>query len=167
MLLCTQGLDNNRNKRLLCAVLTFACAQFIFGILFMAEGISTNNMTMMFNSWYCPLNSVSSAICDAIITISICIYLRPFRSSPFRKVDFIHHLHFIFVQMGTITCVTALTMYSQIRTSGTYLTTGPAGVLSKTYTNSMLAVLNARKTFRDRERANLSVLELPTIPTIR
>ncbi|KAL4077596.1 hypothetical protein J3A83DRAFT_4214962 [Scleroderma citrinum] len=87
-----------------------------------------------------------------------------------RKVHFIHHLHFIFVQMGTITCATALTMvifYPQIQTSGTYLTIAPAGLLSKTYTNSMLAVLNARKTLRDRERANLSVLELPTIPTIR
>ncbi|KAL4071690.1 hypothetical protein V8B97DRAFT_2109877 [Scleroderma yunnanense] len=136
---------SDRNKRLLCAVLTSAGAQFTFGMLFMAEGISTNNMTMMFNTWYCPLNSVSSAICDAIITISICIYLRPLRSSPFRKVHFIHHLHFIFVQMGTITCVTALTMvilYSQIHTSGTYLTAGPGAVLSKSWYHFTLVRLN-------------------------
>ncbi|KAL4071692.1 hypothetical protein V8B97DRAFT_2109878 [Scleroderma yunnanense] len=127
---------SDRNKPLFCAVLTFACAQFIFGMLFMAEGISTNNMAIMFNSWFCPLDSVSSAICDAIITISICVYLRPLRSSPFRKVHFIHHLHFIFVQMGTITCATALTMvifYPQIQTSGTYLTIAPAGLLSKSW----------------------------------
>ncbi|KAL4071693.1 hypothetical protein V8B97DRAFT_1961885 [Scleroderma yunnanense] len=76
--------------------------------------------------------------------------------------------------MGTITCpfhtlvpLLLRCTYSQVCTSRTYLTAGPGAVLSKTYINSVLAVLNARKTLRDRERANLSVLELPRIPTTR
>ncbi|KAL4071686.1 hypothetical protein V8B97DRAFT_425723 [Scleroderma yunnanense] len=58
-------------------------------------------------------------------------------------------------------------LYSQAHISGKFLTAAPSGVLSKIYANSMLAVLNARKPIRDRERAGPSVVELPTLVTIR
>lgn len=157
---------SGQNKPLLCAVLATAWAQLIFGILFMIEANATNSIT---NTLYCPLNSLASAACDAIITISIWIYLRPLRNSLLQKDQYIDQFNLIFVQMGMITfatCVLMIIFYSQIPVSGSYLTAGPGAVLSKTYTNSMLAVLNARKPFRDREHANLSAFELPTIMSI-
>ncbi|KAL4077591.1 hypothetical protein J3A83DRAFT_4214841 [Scleroderma citrinum] len=53
--------------------------------VFIAQ-VNSHDIAMLFNSWFCPAISMSSAICDAIITIGIFIYLRPLRNSPFRYV---------------------------------------------------------------------------------
>ncbi|KAL4065944.1 hypothetical protein J3A83DRAFT_4261743 [Scleroderma citrinum] len=159
-----------RNKPLICLVLIFACAQLVFGMLFAADGYSTQNVTVLFNNWFCSVTSLASAICDLIITISAFIYLRPLRHSAIRKVHYIQQFNFIFMQMGLVTSITSLMVtifYSQFHTSVVYLASAPTMMLSKAYTNSMLAVLNARKSIRDRERANPSAVELPTLPLIR
>ncbi|KIM65466.1 hypothetical protein SCLCIDRAFT_1159071 [Scleroderma citrinum Foug A] len=156
-----QGVHSNQfsdqNKPLLCAVppdqLATAWAQLMFTI----EANAANSIT---NTLYCPLNSLASAACDAIITISIWIYLRPLRNSPFHKDQYIDQFNLIFVEMGMITFATGVLMmilYTQISASGSYLTAGPSAVLSKSqyrftttgvdltiyhiaYANSMLAV---------------------------
>ncbi|KAL4077592.1 hypothetical protein J3A83DRAFT_4185942 [Scleroderma citrinum] len=170
-----------RNKLLICAVLTCSCAQLVSLLIskiqvLLAEGNSTHNITTLFDTWFGAFDGISCAVCDAIITISVFIYLRPLRNSPVR-------FNFLFVQMGLITLnpitgclliidfsVTTLMvaiLYDPVLTSGKYLTATPGAILSKTYTNSMLALLNARKQIRDRERANPSAVEIPTLATIR
>lgn len=51
--------------------------------------------------------------------------------------------------------------------SGRFYTAAPEVVVGNFYTISMLAVLNARKSIRDRERLAHNLTELSTIPTIR
>ncbi|KAL4071687.1 hypothetical protein V8B97DRAFT_1961770 [Scleroderma yunnanense] len=126
-----------RNKLLICAVLTCSCAQLVVGMILLAEGNSTHNITTLFDTWFGAFDGISCAVCDAIITISVFIYLRPLRNSPVRyvqvmslcilgrdhrdvfflsvctypivrKVHYIHRFNFLFVQMGLITLVTTL-----------------------------------------------------------
>ncbi|KAL4065952.1 hypothetical protein J3A83DRAFT_4261854 [Scleroderma citrinum] len=154
------------NKPLICLVLSFACTQLVFA----ASAYTTREVAALFDNWFCSVTSLSNAICDVIIMISTFIYLRPLRNSPIRKVHYIRQFNFIFMQMGLITSITSLMLaifYTQFHTPAMYLANAPTLMLSKTYTNSMLAVLNARKLVRDRERANPSAVELPTLPTIR
>ncbi|KIM54265.1 hypothetical protein SCLCIDRAFT_386629 [Scleroderma citrinum Foug A] len=102
--------------------------------------------------------------------MSTFIYLRLLRNSPIRKIHHLHKFNFLFVQMGLITLVTTLMvaiLYIPVLSSGKYLTAAPGAILSKTYTNSMLALLNARKQMRDRERVNPSAIEIPRLATIR
>jgi len=74
--------------------------------------------------------------------------------------------------MGLFTFINALAMvvlYTiQHRTLGQFLTNAPGVILSKSYVNSMLAVLNARKGIRDaQQNARAHSIELPTLPTLR
>ncbi|KAL4069247.1 hypothetical protein J3A83DRAFT_4249894 [Scleroderma citrinum] len=160
-----------RNKPLICAVLTSAWTQLIV-IYFVLHPIgrnSTQNSATMLDSWVSPAGAISSAVCDAIITISIFIYLRPLRNSPLRKANYLRQFNFVFMQMGVITFTTNLTVLilllcSPDLTSGKYLGIVAGTLLPQTYTNSMLAVLNARKPIRDRERDDQSaIVEIPTL----
>ncbi|KAL4074030.1 hypothetical protein J3A83DRAFT_4233041 [Scleroderma citrinum] len=154
---------SGRNKPLICAVLTSAWTQ----LMLLLEENSTQNSATVFDNWVSPVGAISSAVCDGIITISIFIYLRPLRNSPLWKASYLRQFNFIFIQMGIITFATTLTvliLYSPDLTSGKYLSTAPGTILPKIYTNSMLAVLNARKPIRDRERADQSaIVEVPTL----
>ncbi|KIN96638.1 hypothetical protein M404DRAFT_242551 [Pisolithus tinctorius Marx 270] len=72
--------------------------------------------------------------------------------------------------MGLITFMGALAMtilYFQDQLVGKYFTAAPGAILGKTYANSMLAVLNARKSIRDQQQAQALPLEIPTLPSIR
>ncbi|KIM65761.1 hypothetical protein SCLCIDRAFT_112049, partial [Scleroderma citrinum Foug A] len=111
----------------------------------------------------------SSAVGDAIITVSIFWYLRSSQTGVIRGENYIQKLNRIFVQMGLITFINSLMtaiLYYQTTPTGRCLTAVPGSVLCKSYTNSMLAVLNARKLIRDQQRAQMSMVEIPTIPTI-
>ncbi|KAG2073772.1 hypothetical protein BDR04DRAFT_1180442 [Suillus decipiens] len=48
-----------------------------------------------------------------------------------------------------------------------FYTAAPGAVLGKSYMNSMMTVLNARKSIREREQLGYNLTELPTILTIR
>ncbi|KAI6123064.1 hypothetical protein EV401DRAFT_1299617 [Pisolithus croceorrhizus] len=115
-------------------------------------------------------NALASAICDAIITASIYFCLRRSQNGlGLLQENSIQKLAFVFVQMGLITFTSALTtsaLYYESDLVGRYFTAAPVSLLSKTYSNSMLAVLNARKCIRDqRQSAQASPSELPTLPT--
>ncbi|KAL4065792.1 hypothetical protein V8B97DRAFT_1982018 [Scleroderma yunnanense] len=99
-----------RNKPLICAVLTSAWTQLILGLVLLLEENSTQNSATMLDSWVSPAGAISSAVCDAIITISIFIYLRPLRNSPLRKANYLRQFNFVFMQMGVITFTTNLTV---------------------------------------------------------
>lgn len=60
-------------------------------------------------------------------------------------------------------------LYYQDQLVGKYLTAAPGAILGKTYSNSMLAVLNARKPIRDQQQqqqAQVRPSEIPTLPSI-
>lgn len=159
----------NRNKFLTGAVLIAALVQFGFGVALLGAVCHSELINTLFVSPFSPVNALGSAICDAIITTSIYFYLRSSRAGLLWKDNYIQKLNFVFVRMGVLTCLGALAMtilYYYDQKSGSNLTTAPGAILGKTYANSMLAVLNARKGIRDRQQAQALPLEVPTLPSI-
>ncbi|KAI6013076.1 hypothetical protein BKA83DRAFT_4362937 [Pisolithus microcarpus] len=158
----------SQNKLLTGAVLITALLQFGFGIVLLGAVCHTGLTSTLFVSPFSPINAFGSAICDAIITTSIYFYLRSSPAGLLRKETYIQKLNFVFVRMGLVTCLSALAMailYYQDQMSGQGFTAAPGAILGKTYANSMLAVLNARKGIRDHQQA-APPLEIPTLPSI-
>ncbi|KAI5984660.1 hypothetical protein EDD15DRAFT_1722478 [Pisolithus albus] len=117
---------------------------------------------------FSPINAFGSAICDAIITTSIYFYLRSSPAGLLRKETCIKKLNSVFARMGLFTFLCALAMailYYQDQMSGQNFTAAPGAILGKTYANSMLAVLNARKSIRDHQQAT-PPLDIPSLPSI-
>ncbi|KAG1858137.1 hypothetical protein F4604DRAFT_1795136 [Suillus subluteus] len=50
---------------------------------------------------------------------------------------------------------------------GQFYAAAPGAVIARSYMNSMMTVLNARKSIREREELGYILTELPAIPTIR
>ncbi|KAI6123054.1 hypothetical protein EV401DRAFT_1948410 [Pisolithus croceorrhizus] len=146
----------NRNKFLTGAVLIAALVQFGFGVVRYVMACLNQICIDEYAEQFSPVNALGSAICDAIITTSIYFYLRSSRAGLLWKDNYIQKLNFVFVRMG----------YYYDQKSGSNLTTAPGAILGKTYANSMLAVLNARKGIRDRQQAQALPLEVPTLPSI-
>ncbi|KAI6118023.1 hypothetical protein F5141DRAFT_1095689 [Pisolithus sp. B1] len=159
-----------RSKLLTCGVLVAALIQLAFGGLTLKDAYDSNNIATYFSNPDSAANALASALCDAIITASIYFCLRRSQNGlGLWQENSIQKLTFVFVQMGLITFTSALTtsaLYYESDLVGRYFTAAPVSLLSKTYSNSMLAVLNARKCIRDqRQFAQASPSELPTLPT--
>ncbi|KAI6030319.1 hypothetical protein EDC04DRAFT_2711419 [Pisolithus marmoratus] len=159
-----------QNKLLTCGALLAATAQLVFGTLTLEDAYDSNNIATFFSNPDSAANALISAICDAIITASVYFCLRHSENgSGLVREDPIQKLNLVFVQMGLITFTSALTtsaLYYESDLVGEYFTAAPVSLLSKTYSNSMLAVLNARRRIRDRQQlALVSPSELPTLPT--
>ncbi|KAI6113888.1 hypothetical protein EDD16DRAFT_1598866 [Pisolithus croceorrhizus] len=149
------------------AVLAAALVQLIFGFALLEAAWLTGNIATLFSSQYAPINALGSAICDMIITTSVFFYFRRSQARFLWRVNYMRKLNLVFVQMGLITSSSAVTLailYFQDQPTAQYLTAAPGFMLSKAYSNSMLAVLNARKLIYDQQQA-LS-LELPTLSSI-
>lgn len=161
----------DRNKLLTCVVLFAALTQLVFGSLIVEDAYESDNVATFFsNPADSAVNALASAVCDAIITASVYFCLRrpgaglgPMRENPIQKFNL------VFVQMGLITFTSALTtsvLYYESDLIGQYFTAAPVSMLGKTYSNSMLAVLNARKPIRDRQQfVPASPSQLPTLQT--
>lgn len=159
-----------RNELLTCGVILAAFAQLAFGASALEDAYDSNNIATYFSNPDLAANALASAICDAVITASVFFCLRRSQNgSVLLQENSIQKLSLIFVQMGLITFASALTtsaLYYDSDQAGQYFTAAPVSLLSKTYTNSMLAVLNARKRIRDRQQLEqASPSELPTLPT--
>ncbi|KAI6030328.1 hypothetical protein EDC04DRAFT_91262 [Pisolithus marmoratus] len=121
----------NRNKLLTGVVLVTAMAQLGFGLgcqVLLEVVCSTGLLNTLFISLFSPLNALLSAICDAIITISVFFYLRRLQTGPIRKSIFKNSMWSLF------------RWYYQDQLVEKYLTAAPGAILGKTYANSMLAV---------------------------
>ncbi|KAF8556763.1 hypothetical protein OG21DRAFT_1506166 [Imleria badia] len=165
---------SGRNRYITSAVFVSALAQLVLGLLCTAGLIHTPTYQVLFTIEYSPLAAIASALCDAIITISIMYYLRPARTGANRnrRGNYIRKLNAIFVQMGLLSFINSLAVavmyYIQDNGVAQFLTAGPGIILSKTYVNSMLSVLNARKPIREEQEAQAQrTIEIPTISTIR
>ncbi|KAH7912152.1 hypothetical protein BJ138DRAFT_1149068, partial [Hygrophoropsis aurantiaca] len=107
-----------------------------------------------------------SVTCDVLITSSVFFYLRPQRSGIKRTGTAMQQLINIFVNMGLLTCLISLSLFVFNWTEdGQYWIGAPAPLICKSYTNSLMAVLNARKFIRD--HAAKTAVELQTLPATR
>ncbi|KAI6118018.1 hypothetical protein F5141DRAFT_598428 [Pisolithus sp. B1] len=161
-----------RSKLLTGIVLLVALAALVFGTLMLQDMYNTRDIGNLFTSPYSPANAMASTICDGLITTSIYLSLRRSRSGlQLRKENCVTKLNIIFIQMGMITFLSALTMTIlsyQNKPAGEYFTAAPGFMLSKAYSGSMLAILNARNLVDNRQQISLvPPSEFPALATIR
>ncbi|KAG2155183.1 uncharacterized protein EDB93DRAFT_89617 [Suillus bovinus] len=99
--------------------------------------------------------------------------MRPARTGNVRRKsrNYISDMMWILINMGLFSCLVAISItvlyMFQDGLVGQFYTAAPGAVTGTSYVNSMMAVLNARKSLREREQLGYNLTELPTIPTIR
>ncbi|KIK40312.1 hypothetical protein CY34DRAFT_107832 [Suillus luteus UH-Slu-Lm8-n1] len=156
------------NTNLQCA---FATTAFVFGMITGGLISYTRNPIDLFGKKWCQVSAIAGAMCDIVITGTVWWFLRPARTGNVRsKPDYLNKLTQIFVHMGLFTCIVAIAMVALVQDGdiGQFYSALPGSLLAKTYLNSMMAVLNARKSIREQQReVCCSPMEIPTIPTIR
>ncbi|KAI6019479.1 hypothetical protein BKA83DRAFT_4306498 [Pisolithus microcarpus] len=166
-----------RSKLLTSIVLFVALAALVFGVLLLKDSYTTRNNGNFFYSPYSLFNALASAICDGLITTTMYLSLRGSRSGlrrllPIhsRKENCITKLNVIFVHMGMITFLSTITMCIlsfRSQPVGEFLTAAPGFMLSKAYSNSMLAILNGRNLVDNRQHISLvSPSEFPAHPAM-
>ncbi|KAG2050795.1 hypothetical protein BDR06DRAFT_627556 [Suillus hirtellus] len=154
---------------IVCALATasFVCGMILSGLIF-----NTRKPEDLFHTKWSQLASFASALCDAVTTGTVWWFLRPARTDNIRSRSrsYLNELLRVFIQMGLFSFLVATTLavlyQFQEDVVGRFYTAAPGAVIGNSYINSMLAVLNARKSVRERERSARNALELPTIPTI-
>jgi len=162
------------NRLITGTICAFAATALVFGTITGSVIFVTRNPIDLFGKKWCQISAVAGALCDILITGTVWWFLRPARTDNVRsKPDVLNKLTQIFVHMGLLTCIMAIAMavLYQVQDGGLgqFYSALPGSLLAKTYLNSMMGVLNARKSIREQQRleAVSSSMELPTIPTIR
>ncbi|KAF8429461.1 hypothetical protein L210DRAFT_3563429 [Boletus edulis BED1] len=122
--------------------------QFAFGM----STVSTRSIVALSSSPWSPRSALMSAICDVLITGSVFFYLREGRREVPRSQNYFRHLTIVFINMGLFTCLVSVGWcLVYVVQGGQFFVALPTAFISKAYTNSMMAVLNARKAVRERE----------------
>lgn len=159
-----------QNRLITGTICALATASFVCGMILSGLIIVTRNPEVLFHTKWTQLASSASALCDAVITGAIWWFLRPARTGNIRSRGYLNELLLVFIQMGLFSFLVATSMAMiyqfQEGLSGRFYTAAPGAVIGNSYTISMLSVLNARKSVRERERLARDVTELPTIPTL-
>ncbi|KAF8555934.1 hypothetical protein OG21DRAFT_1507161 [Imleria badia] len=126
--------------------------------------IAIGTIEILFTNPYLPASFGASALCDIIITVSMIYYLREGRTGVKRSGNRLKRMMVLFVHMGLLTSLTSLCIAISYLSKGALWPDIPCEVIPKLYVNSMLAVLNARKTIRkDDEGEPRPVIVVPTI----
>ncbi|OJA11486.1 hypothetical protein AZE42_11950 [Rhizopogon vesiculosus] len=131
----------------------------VFGLLCTGTVLNARDWQVMFNDpAYPALAAGSSSVCDALITISVAYFLRTKRLQMRRQENYIRQLKIVFMEMGLMSCrqsimsvLVVVTLMFQDPRARQYWVGAPGPILIKTYFNSMLAMLNARKVIRERQ----------------
>ncbi|KAG1839048.1 hypothetical protein DFJ58DRAFT_813239 [Suillus subalutaceus] len=132
----------------------------------------TRSAEFIFSTKWSPISTFTSALCDSVITGSIWLFMRPARTGHIRRKsrNYISDMMWICINMGLfswyVQSSTPVYMF-QDGLMGQFYTAAPGAVLAKSYMNSMMTVLNARKSIREREQLGYILTELPAIPTVR
>jgi len=150
---------SEKNKLITGAVLVLSTNQLVFGL----------GMDFDFSVPFPPLRVAfagSGVLCDMIITGSVYYYLRPSRTGVRRLQNHIQRITTVTINMGVLTCGITFAVWV------TWCIQGPKSpfvtsimVLSQSYVNSLMAVLNAREPSQ-RSDAQASTIQVPTLPTI-
>lgn len=153
---------SDKNWKLTGSVLVTALAQYVVGIATMVTTAQTRSPAAFFAS---PLDipyAAASVICDIMISGSCLFYLRPGRAGVKRPSNHMQHLIVVSLQMGIFTSSVAIVWLLLYFIQGARYWIGfPSVILCKSNVNSMLTVLNARKSIRNQQKEHV-----PTIPTI-
>ncbi|KAG1743679.1 uncharacterized protein EDB91DRAFT_220723 [Suillus paluster] len=149
------------------ATTSFACGMILSGLV-----LHTRNPEILFGTKWSQLATIASAACDFVITGTIWWFLRPERTDNVRSKssNYIKSITRTFIHMGLFSCLVSISMVVLYQLQdGHFYIAAPGAVIGKSYMNSMMAVLNARKSIREREQLarNAMVVELPTLHTIR
>ncbi|KAG1755972.1 hypothetical protein EDB19DRAFT_445036 [Suillus lakei] len=156
---------SDKNWKLTGSVLVTALGQYGLGIVIMVTTAQTRSAAAFFTSPFEIPYAAASAICDVMISGSCLFYLRPGRTGIKRPSNHMQRLIVVSLQMGVFTSLVAVVWLLLYFTQGARFWTGvPSAILSKSNVNSMLAVLNARKSIRNQLKEHLPVL--PTISMI-
>jgi len=146
-----------------------SAVQLSLGILTVSNANKTREESTLFDSPYPTYSALASVICDALIIISVVYYLRGGRTGVKRTQTVIQRLIVVFVNLGTATCLIAFVTFILYLTQkdGTYYMAATTTVMCKSYVNSCLALLNARKRIREQGQATImNTFELPTIDLV-
>ncbi|OAX34106.1 hypothetical protein K503DRAFT_470349 [Rhizopogon vinicolor AM-OR11-026] len=145
---------SGRNYIVTGVVCLVAVVQIMFGLLSAKTAVKSRDLQVMYSSPYPALSAGASSLCDILITISIAYFLRS-RSELRRQENHIRQLKVIFVEIGLMSCIistlVAVTLSLPDVEARQNWALAPGPLLTKTYFNSMLAVLNARKVIRQRQ----------------
>ncbi|KAG1830206.1 hypothetical protein EV424DRAFT_320638 [Suillus variegatus] len=178
-----QGVDNHWQQSL-------GHGHNFCGMIVSGLGVYTRSPEALFSTKWSPIASFISALCDSVITVSIWLFMRPARTGNVRRKsrNYINDIMWVFINMGLFSCIVAISvtvLVSDCRLClqdegsrrsqymfqdgliGQFYTAAPGAVVGNSYVNSMMTVLNARKSIREREQRGYNLTELPTIPTIR
>ncbi|KAG2131024.1 hypothetical protein DEU56DRAFT_814499 [Suillus clintonianus] len=161
------------NRLITGIICVFATTSLVFGMITSGLIFFTRSPADLFGKKWAQGSAVAGALCDILITGTVWWFLRPARTGNVRRPNYLEQLTQMFVNMGLFSCIVAITMVVlyQVQNSrlDQFYSAVPGSLLGKTYLNSMMAVLNARKSIRERQQleVGLSSMELPTIPTIR
>ncbi|KAH7922817.1 hypothetical protein BV22DRAFT_629879 [Leucogyrophana mollusca] len=158
---------SGRNKLITVAVLTTTLAQFVLGMMCAGKAIRTRSVSALYTSMLTGGAAAGlSAFCDTLITGSVFFYLNRRRTGVKRVATSIQQLVDVIVNMGLFTCLVSLVMFVCYSIQkDTYLVGAPGPTLCKSYVNSMLAVLNARKSIRDHAAETYKLSTIPLSAT--
>ncbi|KAF8122879.1 hypothetical protein EV363DRAFT_1358550 [Boletus edulis] len=130
---------------------TYLVSGIYWNVLVVCHGVSSRYCPPKLPVWS-PRSALMSAVCDVLITGSVFFYLREGRREVPRSQNYFRHLTIVFINMGLFTCLVSVgwCLLYVVR-GGQFFIAFPTAFICKAYTNSMMAVLNARKAVRERE----------------
>ncbi|KAG2134296.1 hypothetical protein BD769DRAFT_1444329 [Suillus cothurnatus] len=149
---------SDKNWKLTGTVLVISLGQYGLGIATMVTTARSRSALVFFTCPYEIPYAVASMVCDVIISGSCLFYLRPGRTGVKRASTHMQHLIVVSLQMGVLTSVVAIVWLLLYVIQATRFWTGFASaILCKTNVNSMLAVLNARKSMRSQLKDHVTI----------
>ncbi|KAH7912160.1 hypothetical protein BJ138DRAFT_832207 [Hygrophoropsis aurantiaca] len=155
---------SGHNSPITAGVVALALAQLVTGMVCSGHVIRTGSTAAMFDSLATGgANAAASATCDILITSAIFYYLRLKRTDFRRREAPIERITKVFINSGLFTCMASLiTLVLYCMQGRSYMIGAIGTALGKSYVNSMLAVLNARKLIRER-KSTIVPMELQTL----
>ncbi|KAF8445015.1 hypothetical protein L210DRAFT_3643182 [Boletus edulis BED1] len=175
-----------RNKGVTTTILLIVFMQLALGTCATIEILKHGTIKFVETTPLIPLAAAVSTICDIVITITVFKHL--WRSELRGRSNVLRDLVVIFINMGALTwqpdldgrwCGSTYRLFVYNVELGVdwsrqflvqhdhYWIGAPAVIIPRCYVNSLLAVLNARRTIRERETRRLRyTLDIPTLPTI-
>jgi len=160
---------SGNHKLITILVVSTAIVEFVIGLVCSVQTFRHQTIQYIFTTPLIAYSAIASTICDAIITISVVYFLRAGRPKvKLRRARFVQQLTRVTINMGLLTCVMSLiTVILHAFQGENYWVEISGIILSRSYVNSILAVLNARKSIRDGERdSHDQTIEIPSIQII-
>lgn len=150
---------SNKNIYITIPIILFATSSYVIGLVLVPlqkVGAFSNLAILKYSS----ARAFQSGLCDSMISLSVYFYLRSGRSGVHRTDNRIQRITKNFMSMGFLACLLAISICIFYWADASVAIAGVAMVLRSSYTNSLLAILNARKL---PDRPPTVEIELPTI----